>query len=220
MSQRHDLVFTGPPGAGKGTQAAVLAELRGLAHISTGDLFRQNLAEETEVGLLAKGYMEKGLLVPDEVVCDMVKGRLAEPDTEAGFVLDGFPRTKPQAEVLDTMLEGLGRKITKVVSFDVADEVLVERLTGRLTCKSCGAIFHRSLNPPAVEGTCDSCGADALYQREDDREEKVSARLKEYREKTAPLLDYYEERGLLASVNGTQPIDQVRAALEGLLEDK
>lgn len=213
-----DLVFVGPPGAGKGTQAALLSSQRGLAHISTGDLFRQNLKNKTPVGILAQGYMDKGLLVPDEVVCDMVRGRLAERDTAGGFILDGFPRTRAQGEALDAMLQKVGRTLTAVVLFEVRHEILLERLTGRLTCRSCGAIFHRTLNPPKVSGTCDSCGSHDLYTREDDRAEKVEARLQEYREKTEPLVTYYEgQRRKLIRVDGLLPIEQVRTTLERVI---
>lgn len=214
-----DLVFLGPPGAGKGTQAKTCAARHGLAHVSTGDLFRENLKDETPVGLMAKGFMDRGLLVPDEVVCQMVRERLEADDTEAGFILDGFPRTIAQAEALDGDLGRMQRPLSSVIAFEVEDGVLVTRLAGRLTCEGCGAPFHASFNPPTRAGLCDACGGN-LATRDDDTEEAVTARLREYRDKTAPLLDYYETRGLLRSVDAAQTVEEVSAALERALEDR
>ena len=214
-----DLVFLGPPGAGKGTQAKTCAERHRLFHVSTGDLFRQNLREETPVGLVARGFMDRGHLVPDEVVCAMVRGCLEAEETTEGFILDGFPRTISQAEVLEEDLEQLERPLTSVVSFEIDDGMLMERLTGRLTCKGCSAPFHKTFNPPREEGVCDDCGAE-LYTRDDDTEPAVAARLDEYHDKTAPLLGYYEKRGLLRSVDAAQPVDGVSGALERALEDR
>jgi len=214
-----DLVFLGPPGAGKGTQAKACAERHGLSHVSTGDLFRQNLKEETPVGLMARGFMDKGLLVPDEVACQMVRERLEGEEHTEGFILDGFPRTIAQAETLDGDLSRMQRPLTAVVSFEIADGMLTERLTGRLTCRDCSAPFHVAFSPPEQEGVCDSCGG-VLCTRDDDTEQAVGARLSEYRDKSAPLLDFYETRGLLCGVDAAQPVDGVSTALERALEDR
>jgi adenylate kinase len=213
-----DMVFLGAPGAGKGTQAKLLAESRGLAHISTGDLFRQNLKEETPLGLQAKGFMDRGLLVPDELVCGMLRSRLEEDDACEGFILDGFPRTVPQAESLDGDLRRMGRSLAAVVSFEIPESMLLERLTGRITCRSCGAMFHRRFNPPAVSGVCDVCGGGDLYTRSDDTEEAVRRRLDEYHQKTAPLVAYYRDRSILVEIDASGPIEAVQASLEKTLE--
>lgn len=214
----RNLVFLGRPGAGKGTQAAEAAKLIEVAHVSTGDLFRKNLSEGTPVGLLAKGYMDKGELVPDQVVCDMVKERIGEADAQNGFILDGFPRTVVQADVLAATLEKLGRSLDAVISFEIADEIVIERLSGRLNCSNCGAIFHKTLNPPAVEGVCDACGQTTLFTRKDDQIEAIQKRLAEYHEATGPLNAYYEAKGLLKTIDAAQPIETVRAALVDVLE--
>ncbi|MDI7251889.1 MAG: adenylate kinase, partial [Actinomycetota bacterium] len=172
----QNLILLGPPGAGKGTQAEKISELYGIPHISTGDIFRDNLKRGTELGLKAKEYMDRGELVPDEVVIGIVRGRLAEPDCEKGFVLDGFPRTVAQADALKEMLAGLGKSIHHVLNIQVPDETVVERLTARRTCRSCGAVYHLKFNPPREDGKCDVCGGE-LYVRDDDREETVRARL-------------------------------------------
>lgn len=214
-----NLIFLGPPGAGKGTQAKKLAESRGLPQISTGDLLRAHLKEETPVGLMAKGFMDRGLLVPDDVVCQMVRERLEEPDTEPGFILDGFPRTLGQARTLDSDLERMQRPLSRVISFEIATAAVVERLGGRLTCKDCGAIFHRKHQAPAKEGVCDSCQG-SLYVRDDDTDDAIAARLDQYREKTAPLIAYYEQRGLLSGVDAAHAVETVADALERCLEDR
>lgn len=213
-----DLVFLGPPGAGKGTQARTLAERRGIPHISTGDLFRDAVGRGTPVGLEAKGFMDKGELVPDAVVCKMVEERLRHDDAEEGCILDGFPRTIAQAEALGATLSGLDRSLAVVISFTLDEAAAVERLGGRLTCKSCGAQFHARLNPPTQEGVCDACGEAALYVRADDEPEAIKKRMVEYREKTAPLADYYRERGLLREIDASPAIDTVQRSLERLLE--
>jgi len=213
------LVFLGPPGAGKGTQAGRCANRRGLTHVSTGDLFRENLEQQTPVGLMAKGFMDRGMLVPDEVVCQMVRGRLEDEDTEGGFILDGFPRTEAQAETLTGDLGRMQRPLTDVISFDLDDDRIRERICGRLTCRECKSPFHRTLNPPSEDGVCDGCGGE-LYTRDDDREEAVGARLGEYRDKTAPLLRYYGDRGLLRMVDASGSVDDVFRALERVLEDR
>ena len=186
------LIFLGPPGAGKGTQAAVISKKYGIAHISTGDILRDNVARETELGLKAKKYMESGQLVPDDVIVDMVERRLKEEYCRAGFILDGFPRTVVQAEALDKLLEKLHITLDGIVYFDVPDDVVIKRLSGRRICKSCGAIYNIHSQPPKKEGVCDLCGGE-LYQRSDDEESVVRNRLKVYKEQTAPLISYYEK---------------------------
>ncbi|RUM88437.1 MAG: adenylate kinase [Thermodesulfatator sp.] len=203
-----NIVFLGPPGAGKGTQAKRIIEKYGIPQISTGDMFREHLSKGTELGKKAKEYMEKGQLVPDEIVLSMVEERLKQPDCEKGFILDGFPRTVPQAEALDEMLAKWGKKIDYAIAIEVPDEELVKRLTGRRTCKNCGMMYHIIFKPPKVEGKCDACGGE-LYQRPDDNEETVRNRLKVYHESTAPLIDYYEKKGVLHRVDGMGSIDEI-----------
>ncbi|MBX6422019.1 adenylate kinase [Thermosulfurimonas sp. F29] len=203
-----NIVFLGPPGAGKGTQAKRITERYGIPQISTGDMFREHLSKGTELGKKAKEYMDKGQLVPDEIVLGMVEERLKQPDCEKGFILDGFPRTVPQAEALDEMLAKWGKKIDYAIAIEVPDEELVKRLTGRRTCKNCGMMYHVIFKPPKVEGKCDACGGE-LYQRADDNEETVRNRLKVYHESTAPLIDYYEKKGVLHRVDGMGSIDEI-----------
>lgn len=202
------VVLVGPPGAGKGTQAVMVAKELGVPHISTGDIFRQALKEGTPLGKKAKEYMDSGALVPDDIVVGIVKERLAMDDCRKGFILDGFPRTIPQAEALDYTLPELGMKLDRVVNLAVPDEKLVLRLTGRRVCRSCGANYHVIFNPPKKEGICDNCGGE-LYQRDDDREETVRNRLKVYYNQTQPLIDYYARRGIIVDVNGDQEMQQV-----------
>lgn len=211
-----NLILLGPPGAGKGTQAERISEFYGIPHISTGDIFRENLKRGTELGLKAKEYMDRGELVPDEVVVGIVRNRLAEPDCEGGFVLDGFPRTVAQADALRDMLVGMGRSIHHVLNIQVPDEMVVERLTARRTCRACGAVYHLKFNPPRKEGRCDACGGE-LYVRDDDREETVRARLEEYKAKTQPLIDYYRAEGLLRDIDGTASVDEVLSAIKRVL---
>lgn len=208
-----NLVFLGPPGAGKGTQAERISGIYGIAHISTGDIFRENIKRGTELGRRAKEYMDRGELVPDEVVIGIVREALADEKCALGFLLDGFPRTVAQAEALEAMLREIGRPLDRVVNLSVPDEVVVERLTARRTCRDCGRNYHLVFNPPKVEGVCDACGGE-LFQREDDREETVRARLEEYRRKTEPLIDYYRERGLLVEVAGDGGMDEVTRAIQ------
>ncbi|WP_432654132.1 adenylate kinase [Thermincola potens] len=203
-------MIMGPPGAGKGTQAEVLVKELNITHISTGDMFRAAIKEGTEMGKKAKEYMDKGQLVPDEVVVGMVKDRLSQPDCEKGFLLDGFPRTIAQAEALSKTLDEMGIKLDGVINIEVPREKLLARLTGRRVCKSCGASYHVLFNPPEKEGVCNNCGGE-LYQRSDDNEETVNNRLDVYEEQTQPLIDYYKEKGLLININGDQPIDKVLA---------
>ncbi len=203
-----NIIMLGPPGAGKGTQAKMLVEKLGIPQISTGDMLRAAVKEGTELGKKAKEYMDAGKLVPDEVVIGIVKERLAQPDCEKGFILDGFPRTIPQAEALDKVLEELGKKIDYVINVAVPNEELITRLTGRRTCRQCGAMYHVVFNPPKVEGKCDKCGGE-LYQRDDDKEETIRQRLEVYEAQTAPLIEYYEKKGVLYNIDGTGSIEEI-----------
>lgn len=207
------LVMIGLPGAGKGTQAALLSKQRGLTHMSSGDLFRDNIKRQTELGRQVEAILKSGALVPDDVTIAMVRDRLKQPDCQEGAVLDGFPRTPAQAEALNRMLGQLGGKVNLVPYIKVPDGVLVERLTGRWTCKGPGQhVYHMKFNPPKVSGVCDIDGA-PLFQRPDDQEETVVRRIAEYVKNTAPLIEYYRERGLLAEINGEQDIEKVTAEL-------
>jgi adenylate kinase len=211
-----NLIMLGPPGAGKGTQAERIASLYSLPHISTGDIFRENIKEGTKLGLEAKGYMDRGELVPDELVINIVKDRLDAPDCGRGFVLDGFPRTVEQADALAAILADMGKPVDHVLNIQVPDEDVVRRLAARRTCRSCGRIFHLVYDPPSVEGICDTCGGE-LYCRDDDREETVYARLEEYKKKTQPLIDYYRREGLLRDIDGGAEQDEVFDAIRKTL---
>lgn len=202
------IVLLGPPGAGKGTQAQVISEKLGLPHISSGDIFRENLKNQTELGRLAKDYMDRGELVPDDVTIAMIRERLSRPDCAPGALLDGFPRTPAQAEALTLMLAEFGGRVNAVPYINVPEQVLIERLTGRWTCRAEGHVFHAQFNPPKVSGVCDFDGSE-LYQREDDKEETVTRRIRVYLEQTMPLIEYYRQRGLLLEVDGSKPIEQV-----------
>ncbi len=214
------LILLGPPGSGKGTQGAMLAERIEVPAISTGDLFRKNLSEKTELGKKAQGYMEKGQLVPDELVIDMVSDRLDEADADVGFILDGFPRTIPQADGLRSMLDGRGLAMDHVVLVDVADEAIVERLSSRRTCSECGAIYNILLAPPKQDGVCDKCGAkDSLTQRADDVAETIRERLNVYHDQTEPLIAYYQEAALLRKVDGSKDPADVLADVVAAVSD-
>ncbi|MDT8902666.1 adenylate kinase [Anaeroselena agilis] len=207
------ILLMGPPGAGKGTQAALLVEKYSIPHISTGDMFRAAVKEGTPLGLEAKRYMDAGGLVPDSVTIGIVKERLAKPDCQAGFILDGFPRTLEQAAALDKTLTELGIRLTRVVNITVPDDELVRRMTGRRICKGCGATYHVAFNPPAAADKCDKCGGE-IFQRADDKEETVAKRLEVYQAQTQPLIGYYREKGLYTEIDGRQGIDEVLAAIE------
>lgn len=209
------VILLGPPGAGKGTQASQLSRELGLPHVSTGDLFRENLSKGTALGQRARGFMEVGQLVPDELVLEMLFSRVNAPDCREGYLLDGFPRTKAQAEALAQRLPGDWD--LRVVLLQVADEILVERATGRLVCQGCGKAHHEKFSPPKSQGSCDACGG-RLERRDDDREPVVRERLQVYRNQTEPLVEFYSTRGLLDTLDGSRPPDQVFADLVGLLE--
>lgn len=214
-----NIILMGPPGAGKGTQAEYIVEAIAVPHISTGDAFRLAMKQQTELGLKAKEYVDQGKLVPDDITVGIVRERLGHSDCQNGFLLDGFPRTISQAEALDQILSSAGKKIDHVIDIAVDRDQLLARLTGRRICKSCSATYHVIFNPPQKEGICDKCDGE-LYQRSDDTEEKVGTRLDEYTSKTAPLLKYYEDRGLLRQVDGQQPIDEVKSAIQSLLRSQ
>ncbi|HXH81586.1 MAG TPA: adenylate kinase [Candidatus Tectomicrobia bacterium] len=213
------LVFLGPPGAGKGTQARALARDRGVPQVATGDILRQAVAAGTPLGREAQGYMDRGALVPDDVIVGLVAERLREPDAARGFILDGFPRTIAQAEALDRLLKDAGQALDGVVYFEVAEAELLRRLTGRRVCVQCQAAYHVVSAPPRRDGVCDRCGG-AVVQREDDREATVRTRLEVYHRQTAPLLDHYRGRGLLTTVKGEGTIDAVREAIRRVAEER
>jgi len=202
------LVFLGAPGAGKGTQAAVIADKLGVAHIASGDLFRQALEKGTELGKLAKSYMDKGTLVPDEVTIQLISERLNQPDCKGGAVFDGFPRTIEQAKALDKMMASRGSTIDKAIYIEVPEKELLKRLTGRWICRQCQTPYHEVNSPPKVRGKCDKCGGE-LYQRSDDTEKTIRERLKVYFAQTTPLLDYYKAAGKLAAIDGNRDIKEV-----------
>ena len=202
------IIMLGAPGAGKGTQAKMIAEKCGIPHISTGDIFRANIKNGTELGAKAKEYMDKGLLVPDELVCDLVVDRIQQADCEKGYILDGFPRTIPQAEALENALNAIEQKLDDAIDIDVPDENIINRMSGRRACVGCGATYHVLFNPTKVEGKCDVCG-ESLILRDDDKPETVKKRLDVYHTQTQPLIDFYTERKVLVEVDGTQSMDKV-----------
>lgn len=213
-----NIILMGLPGAGKGTQAEQIVDTYQVPHISTGDMFRAAMKNETPLGVKAKSYMDKGELVPDEVTNGIVKERLQEADTQKGFLLDGFPRTIAQAEALESILKDLGKKIDAVINIHVDKSILMGRLTGRIICRTCGATYHKLTKPPKVAGTCDRCGGHDFYQREDDKPETVENRININLEQTKPLLDFYEARDVLNTVNGEQDIKLVFKDVQTILD--
>jgi adenylate kinase len=211
------IVLLGPPGVGKGTQARILSEAKRLAHISSGDLFRENLQNQTALGKLAKSFMDKGELVPDDVTIDMIRERLSRPDCEAGAILDGFPRTPAQADALEVMLKNFKGSVDAVPYVTAAENVLIERVSGRWTCRAQGHIYHEKSNPPKQPGVCDIDGSE-VYQRGDDKVETVIKRIHVYLEQTMPLVDYYRKAGKLIEIDGAQAVEQVTQELLGALK--
>jgi len=212
------LILFGPPGVGKGTQAARLKDALGLAHVATGDLFRAHLKQQTELGRLAKSYMDQGQLVPDDVTIGMVRERMKDADTQAGILFDGFPRTVAQSEALESLLAERGEKIRHVLFINAPREVLLARLGDRWTCKQCGEIYNAQTRPPKVDKVCDVCGGE-VYQRDDDKPEVQARRIDVYLEQTAPLIEYYQARRMITLIDGTQPIDRVTAAVMAAIEN-
>ena len=202
------IVMLGAPGAGKGTQAKMIAKKCDIPHISTGDIFRENIKNGTPLGAKAKTYMDKGLLVPDELVCDLIVDRIQQDDCKNGYILDGFPRTIPQAQALEDALTKIGQKLDYAIDIEVPDENIIRRMSGRRSCPKCGAIYHVVNNPPKKEGICDVCGTELVF-RADDKEETVRNRLDVYHTQTQPLIDFYKERGVLQEVDGTKSMDDV-----------
>lgn len=212
-----DIILLGAPGAGKGTQAELLREWMPIPQVSSGDLFRANISSGTELGLKAKGYMDRGELVPDDVTVGMVADRIAQADCASGVIFDGFPRTVAQAEALSKMMAGMGRRIDLVAYITVPRDVLLDRLGGRWTCRQCGKVYHALFSPEKVKGVCDACGG-GLYQRADDTPETQRRRIDVYVESTAPLVSYYREKGLLVEIDGEQGIEQVQQQLRQAIE--
>lgn len=211
------IVLLGPPGVGKGTQARILAETSKLAHISSGDLFRENIKNQTELGKQVKAILDKGELVPDDLTISMIRDRISRPDCEAGAILDGFPRTPAQAEALDEMLSEFDGEVNAVPYITAAESILVERASGRWTCKAQGHIYHEKFNPPKQAGVCDIDGSE-VYQREDDKAEVVSKRIRVYFDQTMPLVEHYQAVGKLIKIDGTQPVEQVTNELLAALK--
>lgn len=211
-----NLILLGPPGVGKGTQAKKIAKLKNIPHISTGDMLRENIQKGTSLGKEAKEYMDKGLLVPDSVVISMMAQRIREEDCKDGFLLDGYPRTIPQAESLEKDLKELNKIIDYAINLKADSSVLVERISGRRVCKECGQMYHIKNQPPKVEGVCDKCKGE-LFQRDDDKEETVKTRVSVYENQTAPLIDFYKDRGVLKNIDGTKSIDEIFKEISKIL---
>lgn len=212
------LIMLGPPGAGKGTQAQRLVDKLNIPQLSTGDMLRAAVKAKTKIGLKAQEYMTRGDLVPDEVVVGIIADRTEEADCKNGYILDGFPRTVAQADALTAMLENKGEALDCVVSIDVPDEALLERLLGRWTCRNCGAMYHSKFSPPVKEGVCDKCGGE-LYQRPDDQEAAIRTRLENYRAQTAPLIEYYQGKSLLKEMDGVGSLDEITERVLGAIQD-
>jgi len=209
------LVFLGPPGAGKGTQAKLLSQRMEFLHLSTGDLLREAVKNQTPLGKKAKEYMDRGELVPDELIVQLIEETMPK---DGNVILDGFPRTVNQALALEEMLKGKGEKISKVLFFDVPDEVIIDRLSGRRVCSKCGAVYHVKYNPPKVEGVCDLCGG-SLVQRDDDKEEVVKKRLEVYRKQTQPLIEFYQDRGIIYRLDAEKGVEELFEEVKGLVRD-
>jgi len=211
-----NIMLFGAPGVGKGTQAKLITNKYNIPQISTGDILRAAVAEQTPMGMEAKKFMDEGKLVPDETIIGIIKERLSKDDCENGFILDGFPRTLPQAEALDTLMDEMKIQLDKVISLAVPDDVIIERITGREVCKNCGASFHVKFNPPKKKSVCDLCGG-PLIVRKDDNKETVEKRLKEYNGQTAPLFNYYKNKGILVEIDGNKPVDTITKEIFDIL---
>ena len=219
MAKKLNMIIMGPPGAGKGTQAKKIIAAYHIPHISTGDMFREAMAEGTPLGLLAKKYITEGHLVPDEVTIGLVKDRLSKDDCAVGYLLDGFPRTIPQAEALEEILKEIGREVSVAISINTPKDELVRRVCGRLVCKSCGAPYHKENRKPQVEGICDICGGE-LVQRPDDNKEALEVRLDHYDHETKPIIDFYKDKGLLHTLDGMKGVDALMDDIDAILEVK
>jgi adenylate kinase len=215
-----NIILLGPPGAGKGTQSKLLEETRGMVQLSTGDMLRTAIKRNAPIGLEAQKFMNEGKLVPDDVIIRLIAARIAQPDCAKGFILDGFPRTIPQAEALDKMLGDAGKKLDAVIEIKVDEDALIERVAGRFTCAKCGAGYHSKFKPTKKQGVCDVCGSSEFVHRPDDNTETLKTRLKSFHEQTAPILPYYKNKGLLKAINGMASVDDVQKALNAALSSR